>query len=152
MASFSPGPDVRYGPVTREQLIAKSIPLEKQFFALADRYVDSPDRAVSNLARALLMHFERFFTFLRKEGVANEQYRRACAPLRRPVAQDQFRKSQRRGRSGGGAPAHRYPHMPHAESRRARLSRRRRTITPHRATGTFIFIAQNGLNHLNCYE
>lgn len=66
---FRAGPDVRYGPVTREQLIAKSIPLEKQFFALADRYADSPDRAVSNLARALLVHFERFFTFLRKDGV-----------------------------------------------------------------------------------
>jgi transposase len=66
---FRAGPDIRYGPVTREQLIAKSIPLEKQFFALADRYADSPDRAVSNLARALLLHFERFFTFLRKDGV-----------------------------------------------------------------------------------
>jgi transposase len=66
---FRAGPDVPYGPVTREQLIAKSIPLEKRFFALADRYADSPDKAVSNLARALLVHFERFFTFLRKDGV-----------------------------------------------------------------------------------
>jgi transposase len=38
---FRGGPGVRYGPVTREQLIAKSIPLEKKFFALADRYADS---------------------------------------------------------------------------------------------------------------
>ena len=66
---FRAGTEVRYGPVTREQLIAKSIPLEKQFFALADRYINSSDRAVSNLARALLLNFERFFTFLRQEGV-----------------------------------------------------------------------------------
>jgi transposase len=66
---FRAGPDVPYGPVTREQLIAKSIPLEKQFYALADRYAGSSDKAVSNLARALLMHFERFFTFLREDGV-----------------------------------------------------------------------------------
>ncbi|MDQ2901144.1 MAG: hypothetical protein M3Y07_15300, partial [Acidobacteriota bacterium] len=46
---FRAGPGARYGPITREQLIEKSIPLEKQFFALADRYVDSRDKAVSNL-------------------------------------------------------------------------------------------------------
>jgi transposase len=66
---FRDGPGVRYGPLTREQLIAKSIPLEKKFFALADRYLDSPDKDVANLARALLQHFERFFAFLRHEGV-----------------------------------------------------------------------------------
>jgi transposase len=41
---FRAGPGVRYGTVTREQLIAKSIPLEKKFFALAERYVDSRDK------------------------------------------------------------------------------------------------------------
>jgi transposase len=66
---FRAGPNVRYGPVTREQLIEKSIPLEKKFFALANRYLDSSDRDVSNLAFALLKHFERFFAFLRNEGV-----------------------------------------------------------------------------------
>jgi transposase len=66
---FRDGPGVRYGPLTREQLIEKSIPLEKQFFALADRYLDSPDKDVANLALALLQHFERFFAFLRHEGV-----------------------------------------------------------------------------------
>ena len=66
---FSAGPEVRYGPVTREQLIAKSIPLEKKFFALADRYAESSDKDVRNLALALLKHFERFFAFLRHEGV-----------------------------------------------------------------------------------
>lgn len=66
---FRAGPGVRYGPITREQLIEKSIPLEKKFFALADRYLDSRDKDVRNLALALLKHFERFFTFLRNEGV-----------------------------------------------------------------------------------
>jgi transposase len=66
---FRDGPGVRYGPITREQLIAKSIPLEKKFFALADRYLDSRDKDVANLALALLQHFERFFAFLRHDGV-----------------------------------------------------------------------------------
>jgi transposase len=66
---FRAGPGVRYGPVTREQLIAKSIPLEKKFFSLADRYADSSDKDVRNLAVALLTHFEKFFAFLRREGV-----------------------------------------------------------------------------------
>jgi transposase len=66
---FRNGPGVRYGPITREQLIEKSIPLEKKFFALADRYLDSRDKDVANLALALLKHFERFFAFLRNEGV-----------------------------------------------------------------------------------
>lgn len=66
---FGAAPGVRYGPVTREQLIAKSIPLEKQFFALANRYAESDDKDVRNLALALLKHFERFFAFLRNEGV-----------------------------------------------------------------------------------
>lgn len=66
---FRAGPGVRYGPITREQLILKSIPLEKKFFALAFAHLDSTDRDVSNLARALCQHFERFFTFLEKDGV-----------------------------------------------------------------------------------
>ena len=66
---FRDGPGVRYGPITREQLIAKSVPLEKKFFALADRYLDSCDKDVANLALALLQYFERFFAFLRHEGV-----------------------------------------------------------------------------------
>lgn len=66
---FRDGPGVRYGAITRDELIRKSIPLEKKFFALADRYADSRDKDVANLARALLLHFEKFFAFLRNEGV-----------------------------------------------------------------------------------
>jgi len=71
-------------------LIAKSIPLEKKFFALADRYVDSCDKDVRNLALALLKHFEKFFAFLRKEGVepTNNSAERAlrCAVQWRKVS------------------------------------------------------------------
>jgi transposase len=87
---FRDGPAVRYGPLTREQLIAKSIPLEKKFFALADRYVDSRDKDVRNLALALLKHFEKFFAFLRNEGVepTNNSAERAlrCAVQWRKVS------------------------------------------------------------------
>jgi len=87
---FRAGPGVRYGPITREQLIAKSIPLEKKFFALADRYVDSRDKDVRNLALALMKHFEKFFAFLRNEGVepTNNSAERAlrCAVQWRKVS------------------------------------------------------------------
>jgi transposase len=87
---YRDGPGVRYGPITREQLIAKSIPLEKKFFALADRYVDSRDKDVRNLALALLKHFEKFFAFLRHEGVepTNNSAERAlrCAVQWRKVS------------------------------------------------------------------
>jgi len=64
---FGADPGVRYGPVTRQELIQKSIPLEKKFAALATRYLDSEDKDVRNLAKALLTH--KFFTFLSQEGV-----------------------------------------------------------------------------------
>jgi len=66
---FRAGPGSRYGPITREQLILKSVALEKKFFALAFGHLDSHDKDVQNLATALCIHFERFFTFLDKEGV-----------------------------------------------------------------------------------
>jgi hypothetical protein len=71
-------------------LIAKSIPLEKEFFAWADRYVDSHDKDARNLALALLKHFEKFFAFLRNEGVepTNNSAERAlrCAVQGRKVS------------------------------------------------------------------
>jgi transposase len=66
---FRAGPGARGEPITREQLILKSVPLEKRFFALAFGHLDSSDKYVRNLATALCLHFERFFTFLDKEGV-----------------------------------------------------------------------------------
>src|SRR5712691_3042565 len=46
-------PAVRGAPLTRQQLIDKALPIEKKFFALAERYVNSADNDVCNLARAL---------------------------------------------------------------------------------------------------
>jgi transposase len=66
---FGAEPDVRYGPVTRHELIRKAVPLEKKFAALAMRFIDSEDKDVRNLATALLTNFARFFTFITEEGV-----------------------------------------------------------------------------------
>jgi transposase len=56
-------------PIDRQQLIAKSIPLQKRLFTLAGRHLDDTDREVRNLATALFIHFHRLFTFLEEEGV-----------------------------------------------------------------------------------
>ena len=81
-------------------MILKSIPLEKKFFALADRYADSGDKDVRNhLATALLDAFSNdFFTFLDQEGVepTNNSAERA---LRCAV---QWRKISLRSRSAPG--------------------------------------------------
>jgi transposase len=66
---FRGDPQVRGAPLTRAQLIAKVLPIERQFFALAERYVNAPDRDVSNLARALFVHHPHFFTFVHEDGV-----------------------------------------------------------------------------------
>ena len=62
-------PHARGTPLTRAQLIAQTLRVEKQFFALAERHVNATDAAVSNLARALFVHHEHFFTFLHEPGV-----------------------------------------------------------------------------------
>ncbi|MGH9626569.1 MAG: IS66 family transposase, partial [Bryobacteraceae bacterium] len=56
-------------PLDRQQLIEKSIPLQKKLFALAEAHREDADREVRNLATALVIHFERLFTFLEQEGV-----------------------------------------------------------------------------------
>jgi transposase len=66
---FRGDPHVRGAPLTRAQLIAKVLPIEKRFFALAERHVNAADGDVSNLARALFVHQPHFFTFVYEEGV-----------------------------------------------------------------------------------
>ena len=56
-------------PIGRQQLIEKSIPLQKKLLALAEAHLDDADREVRNLATALFIHFERLFTFLEVEAV-----------------------------------------------------------------------------------
>jgi transposase len=59
----------RGGQIGRSQLILRSIPLQKRFFALAERHLDSPDRQVQNLATAMFDHCQRLFAFLEFENV-----------------------------------------------------------------------------------
>lgn len=66
---FRGDPHARGAPLTRAQLIAKVLPIEKRFFALAERHVNAADADVSNLARALFLHHPHFFTFVHEEGV-----------------------------------------------------------------------------------
>ena len=66
--------------ISRPELIQRSIPLQKKFFALAGRYLDSKDTDVRNLATALFINFERFFVFIEHEHVepTNNSAERAC--------------------------------------------------------------------------
>lgn len=66
---FRGDPHTRGAPLTRAQLIAKVSPIEKRFFALAERHVNAADGDVANLAHALFVHHQHFFTFVHAEGV-----------------------------------------------------------------------------------
>jgi len=66
---FRGDPKTRGAPLTRAQLIDKARPIEKRFFALAERHVNAGDADVSNLARALFVHHPHFFTFIHEAGV-----------------------------------------------------------------------------------
>ena len=60
---------MRGAPLTRHELIAKALPIEKKFFALAERYVNAADTDVGNVARALFIQHQHFFTFVHEDGV-----------------------------------------------------------------------------------
>ena len=55
--------------IDRDQLILRSIPLQKRWFALAEQYLDSDDKEVCNMATALFQHCGRLFTFIEHPGV-----------------------------------------------------------------------------------
>lgn len=95
---FRGDPHVRGAPLTRAQLIAKVLPIEKRFFALAGRHVNAADADVSNLARALFVHHPHFFTFVYQEGVEPTN-NRAERALRTAV---QWRKIMFGNRSAEG--------------------------------------------------
>ncbi|HYN08690.1 MAG TPA: IS66 family transposase [Vicinamibacterales bacterium] len=63
-------PTIRGAPLTRPELIAKALPIEKAFFRLGERYLDAASADVRNLAYALFVHNQHFFTFVHKPGVA----------------------------------------------------------------------------------
>lgn len=95
---FRASPGIRGAPLTRAQLIAKTLPIEKKFFALGERYVNAADANVGNLAHALFVHHQHFFTFVHEEGVepTNNSAERA---LRTAV---QWRKIMFGNRSANG--------------------------------------------------
>ena len=57
------------GLLTRSELIQQSVPIQKKICLLAEKYLDSEDRDVRNLARAFYVHWEKLFTFIEHEGV-----------------------------------------------------------------------------------
>ena len=75
-------PDARGAPLTRADLIAHVLPLERKCFALADRHINAADANVRNLACALFTNHRHFFTFVYEEGVGptNNSAERALRP------------------------------------------------------------------------
>ena len=59
----------RGGQIDRQQLLVRSIPIQKRIFTLAEQHLNSSHREVGNLALALWERNERLFTFLEQEGV-----------------------------------------------------------------------------------
>jgi transposase len=79
---FRGDPLGRGAPITRAQLVAKALPLQQEFFALAARHLDSADAKVRALATALFNQHENFFVFVHHEGVepTNNRAERALRP------------------------------------------------------------------------
>lgn len=88
----------RSGLIDRDQLLERSIPIQKRIFALAECHLDTPHREVRNLATALFEHNERLFTFLEHEGV--EPTNNSSERKLRPAVQ--WRKICFGNRSGAG--------------------------------------------------
>ena len=59
----------RGGGLDRAELIDQSIPLQKRFFGLCERHLDSTDKEVCVLASALFQHCDRLFAFIEYAGV-----------------------------------------------------------------------------------
>lgn len=92
------GGSVRGSPLSREQVWNKSIPLQKKFFALAERYLHCANAEVRNLAHALFEHNDKFFTFLQQDGV--EPTNNSAERAQRPAVQ--WRKTSFGNRSAEG--------------------------------------------------
>lgn len=66
---FRGDPEARGAPLTRAELIAKVLPIEKRLFALGERHLNTANADVRNLARAFFVHHQHFFTFVYEDGV-----------------------------------------------------------------------------------
>jgi transposase len=67
---FRGEPGARGSPLTRAELIAKVLPIEKRLFALGERHLNAANADVRNLAHTFFVHNQHFFTFVYEEGVA----------------------------------------------------------------------------------
>jgi len=67
---FRGDPWARGSPLTRAELIAKVLPIEKRLFALGERHLNAVSADVRNLAHAFFVHNQHFFTFVHEVGVA----------------------------------------------------------------------------------
>jgi transposase len=67
---FRGDPGARGSPLTRAELIAKVLPIERRLFALGERHLTAANRDVRNLAHTFFVHNQHFFTFVHEEGVA----------------------------------------------------------------------------------
>jgi transposase len=66
---FRGDPSARGSPLTRAELIAKVLPIEKRLFALGERHLNPANADVRNLAHAVFVHNQHFFTFVHETGV-----------------------------------------------------------------------------------
>lgn len=66
---FRGDPTARGRPLTRDALIAHVRPIAKALYALAERHLQAPNKDVRNLAAALCVHHDHFFTFVYEDGV-----------------------------------------------------------------------------------
>lgn len=66
---FRDDPTARGAPLTRDELIAKVLPIEKRLFALGERHLDAPNNDVRNLATAFFVQNQHLFTFVHEDGV-----------------------------------------------------------------------------------
>ena len=66
---FRGDPGARGSPLTRPELIAKVLPIEKRLFALGERHLNAANVDVRNLAHAFFVHNQHFFTFVHEEDV-----------------------------------------------------------------------------------
>jgi transposase len=55
--------------LTRRELLQQSIPVQQKICRLAAKFLNSEDRDVRNLSRAIYEHWDKLFTFLEHEGV-----------------------------------------------------------------------------------
>ncbi|HEX6464110.1 MAG TPA: IS66 family transposase [Vicinamibacterales bacterium] len=67
---FRDDPEARGAPLTRAELIAKVLPIEKRLFALGERSLNAANDEVRNLATAFFVHNQHFFTFVHEDGVS----------------------------------------------------------------------------------